>query len=299
MSEFKFACPVCGQHITADSSAGGGQIECPTCFQKIVVPHAPESGETKLILSAVQVAKPRPNSADATAQLSPVKRASPGPSLLVIVALFVLLGAAGVAFHFRDRLFKSLHAPAPAATNALPPPPAPPLPLNTNYPIPTHIRWTLDLTNAVFPQTAAAGKIHGSGFLCEKAVLHGGLLTLDQGNTWPWDLGLALHLLVRHGEELSGKTVEIPPDRSRAPRVFLRWKDAQQHSVTETITNGYLLKIAFGLATNSHLPGRIYICLPDEDKSFVAGTFDAEIRRVSPPKRSPPKPLGTNSAPAS
>ena len=43
MSEFKFACPVCGQHITADSSTSGGQIECPTCFQKIVVPQAPAS----------------------------------------------------------------------------------------------------------------------------------------------------------------------------------------------------------------------------------------------------------------
>ena len=42
MSEFKFACPVCGQHITAGSSASGSQIVCPTCFQKIVVPQAPD-----------------------------------------------------------------------------------------------------------------------------------------------------------------------------------------------------------------------------------------------------------------
>ena len=38
MSEFKFACPVCGQHITSDASATGKHLECPTCFQKIVVP---------------------------------------------------------------------------------------------------------------------------------------------------------------------------------------------------------------------------------------------------------------------
>src|SRR6266446_9700702 len=47
MSEFKFACPVCGQHITADSSTGGAQIQCPTCFQKIVVPQPPVAGNTK------------------------------------------------------------------------------------------------------------------------------------------------------------------------------------------------------------------------------------------------------------
>ncbi len=56
MSEFKFACPVCGQHITTDSGSSGKSIECPTCFRKIVVPQAPASEETKLILSAAQAA---------------------------------------------------------------------------------------------------------------------------------------------------------------------------------------------------------------------------------------------------
>ena len=52
MSEFKFACPVCGQHITADSANSGGQLECPTCFRKIVVPQAPEAADPKFILAA-------------------------------------------------------------------------------------------------------------------------------------------------------------------------------------------------------------------------------------------------------
>jgi hypothetical protein len=45
----------------------------------------------------------------------------------------------------------------------------------------------------------------------------------------------------------------------------------------------------FGQATNAHIPGRIYLCLPDPARSFVAGAFDAEIRKPSPPKASPPK----------
>src|SRR5262245_45236867 len=59
MSEFKFACPVCGQHITADSSTTGSQLECPTCFQKIVVPQAPAADSPKFIIAASQVSKPR------------------------------------------------------------------------------------------------------------------------------------------------------------------------------------------------------------------------------------------------
>jgi len=35
------------------------------------------------------------------------------------------------------------------------------------------------------------------------------------------------------------------------------------------------------------MPGKIFLALPDEGKSFVAGTFEAEIRVAPPPK--PPK----------
>jgi predicted RNA-binding Zn-ribbon protein involved in translation (DUF1610 family) len=290
MSEFKFACPVCGQHITADSSTSGGQIDCPTCFQKIVVPQAPASDDTKFILSASQVAKPRPTSADIASQLGAIQRPARRSSAPAVAALLLLLCAAGAAlFLLRDRIFKSSRPPATAGTNALSPQPIAPMALNTNYPVPTNISWTLDLTNALLPDTPIAGRIHGSGFFCERAVLRGGQLILAQGKTFPWDLGLALYLFARQGEELSGKTVEITPDRPRAPHVVLRWKDEQQRAVTETIHNGYALKVAFGQATNKHMPGKIYICLPDETKSFVAGTFDAEITKPPPPKPGQPK----------
>jgi hypothetical protein len=288
MSEFKFACPVCGQHITADSSTSGGQIDCPTCFQKIVVPQAPTSADTKFILSASQASKPRPTSSDAASSLSSGRLSSNRSSIAATVALFVLLAAAGAAIYvFRDRIFKPTGARV--GTNTAPSPAALPVVLNAAYPVPTNISWTLDLTNAAIPDSVAAGRIHGSGFLCEKAVLRGGLLTLSQGAKWPWDLGFALHLFARQGEELSGKTVEIGPERPRAPRVVLRWKDEQHQPATETITSGYALKLTFGQAANSHISGQIYVCLPDETKSFVAGTFDAEIRKAPPPKSGPPR----------
>jgi DNA-directed RNA polymerase subunit RPC12/RpoP len=285
MSEFKFACPVCGQHLTADSTTAGSQISCPTCFQKIVVPQAPASTDTKFILSASQVAKPRPTAADAVSQLGPLQPSSPSSSWPAPVALLVLLCAAGAAaFIFRDRIFKPSRATPPPATNAPSPQPTAPLVLNTNYPVPTNITWTLDLTNAVIPETPVAGRLHGSGFFCEKAVLRGGQLILAQGKTFPWDLGLAIQFVARQGEELSGKTVEIPPERPRAPKVVMRWKNAQQKTESESYFNGYLLKVTFGQATNSRMPGQIYLGLPDEPKSFVAGTFDAEITKPPPPK---------------
>src|SRR4051812_36442872 len=97
MSEFKFACPVCGQHITADSSNSGGQIECPTCFQKIVVPQAPSTSDPKFILSASQVGKPRPIGAASGEQLASDHGADRRKSLIATIALVVIVGAAGGA----------------------------------------------------------------------------------------------------------------------------------------------------------------------------------------------------------
>ena len=286
MSEFKFACPVCGQHLTADSSTSGGQIECPTCFQTIVVPHAPEASDTKLILSATQVGKPRPTSEPTASQFAPLRNSSRRSSLPALVGLLVLLGAAGAAvFYFRDRLLAFIRPSPPPPTNVVAP--APP---GNGHPVPTNFSWTLELTNAVFPDTPLAGKIHGTGFVCSTAVLVRGLLLCGEGAAPRHDLGFGVSLPARQAVELSGKTLEISPDQTNAPPVGWRWKDERQQPVTQIISNGYLLKVTFGQATNGHLPGRIYICLPDPDKSFAAGTFDAEIRRPSAPKPNPPPP---------
>jgi hypothetical protein len=55
VSELKFACPVCQQHIACDPGLGGLQMECPTCLTKIIIPKAPTGATTKLILRARQV----------------------------------------------------------------------------------------------------------------------------------------------------------------------------------------------------------------------------------------------------
>src|SRR5205823_3842702 len=39
-SEFKFACPTCQQHISADQSYAGMQINCPACNSPMIVPGA-------------------------------------------------------------------------------------------------------------------------------------------------------------------------------------------------------------------------------------------------------------------
>jgi hypothetical protein len=285
MSEFKFACPVCGQHITAASNASGTQLECPTCFQKIVVPQAPASPDSKFILSASQANKPRPQS-ELPSDLQPIRSPRYRAILPGLILVLVLAAIVGAAFHWRDQILKVVNRPVTGPTNT-----------GTNlqtvapktvYPIPTNINWTMDVTNAALPDGTVSGNIHGSGFMCERATLQGGNLTLRQGPRWPPDLGFTVALFAQQGEELSGKTVVVTSERlPPLPRVVLRWKNEQDKAVTQTISNGYALKVIFGQAANNRMPGKIYIAFPDEEKSFAAGAFNAEIRKPAPPRQRP------------
>ncbi len=281
MSEFKFECPVCGQHITADSSAAGTHLECPTCFQKIVVPQAPATGDPKFILSAAKVTQPRPNRLEETADLGPLRRKG-SPNLLsgaVVLGGLLILGAAGFFWrHELDRAFHQLLAKVtPGPGKELQPDPAVIKPVKA--------RWTLDLDNAVIPDMPVAGKISGQRFYCDQPTLVGGALLLRQGDSWPPEFGIGVLLPAKTGEELDGKTVTITPDQvSGVPRVLMRWRPQGLDPITKTLTNGYALKLTFGHVANGRMPGRIFIALPDETKSYAAGTFDAEIRKPERPR---------------
>jgi hypothetical protein len=100
MSEFKFACPVCGQHMMCDISHGGSVMECPTCFQKIVAPHAPAPG-TKLILTGTKLTEKKKvahDQEDATATPDEPKQNYIWIIIPVLVAVLVAAGAGAYFF---------------------------------------------------------------------------------------------------------------------------------------------------------------------------------------------------------
>ena len=107
MSEFKFACPVCGQHMMCDDSHAGAVMECPTCFQKIVAPQAPPAPDARLILTGTKyVAKPLPKPLAGAADRfkSPGHKALPIWLFLIILALL----AGGAWYLFRGQLTQFL-----------------------------------------------------------------------------------------------------------------------------------------------------------------------------------------------
>jgi regulation of enolase protein 1 (concanavalin A-like superfamily)/DNA-directed RNA polymerase subunit RPC12/RpoP len=95
MSEFKYACPVCGQHMRCDSSQAGSVMECPTCFQKITVPQAPVKTQ-KFILAGIKLGgrRPVPTTPGESAAPVPVQK-TPKWVIALVVTLVVVAAGAG------------------------------------------------------------------------------------------------------------------------------------------------------------------------------------------------------------
>jgi DNA-directed RNA polymerase subunit RPC12/RpoP len=114
MSEFKYACPVCGQHMKCDSSQSGTVMECPTCFQKITAPQAPVSDDPKFIITGTKTGeRPIPSAMANAGLLTPVREPEKKSSLaaIALVALFCAVAAALIVF--AGKVFKP--APPPVA----------------------------------------------------------------------------------------------------------------------------------------------------------------------------------------
>ena len=281
MSEFKFACPVCGQHITADAKDTGSPISCPTCFRKIVVPQAPATNDPKFVISASEANKPRPIAAAAIEGVRPTTDKSAVPTALLIL-LVLACGAGATLFALRGKIVPPKpHAQEVHNSNPQPNPVSPSQPEYTGVDL-----WTLDLSHAEFPDAPVAGSIHHRAFAMERATLTASNLTFRVGRNGPIELGVNVVFFNRQSEDLSGKTVEVKPTDVIAPRVVLHWKEADR--VDETIHSGYAMKVEFGTVTNGAITGKIFLCLSDETRSWIGGTFRAEIRKPFPPKQRPP-----------
>lgn len=285
MSEFKYACPVCGQHIKCDSSQAGTQMECPTCFQKIIVPQAP-SDEQKFILTGTKVSeqRPLPKAPDASPIGPPTKTL---PGFVIVVLIFAFIGAV-VGYVYRGTIFKPPApppvvqpvAPSPSqtvvTTQNTPPPPKPSSKPAMAAPPANDTNWMLNLTSVTIPSAPAAGRINGTDFVCQHATFMGGYLALRNG-----DLGLSINFGGATVESLAGKSLNVTTNTPSAARISLRWRDGDQ-IMHKSFTNDYALLLDFDAVDNNRISGKIYVCLSDKNQSYVAGTFKADIRKARP-----------------
>jgi hypothetical protein len=205
-------------------------------------------------------------------------------SLIQIVILVVLVvGGAGAylmqqdgGLDFISGLFESepatirapaVRAPTPAADKK--PDSGPRVPVAATGPGASEI-----------PATPAKGQVHGKPFVVENSAIESGVLTLRLGKDVTADLEVKVLLPGTPWETPSGKKYKVMETGGAGiPQVILAWKEGGQNSPAEQkFTDKYTMILEFGQEKDRKLPGKILLNLPDETKSNVAGTFEADIR---------------------
>ena len=282
MSEFKFACPVCGQHMMCDASQGGAVMDCPTCFQKIVAPQAP-APDSKFVLTGSKFTEKKitaPGYGQTATSVEPPKKFS---AALAIALIFGFMGATAAVIYWVTIIHPRRVALAPAVTatnttnvsktSAKPAPIAPPA---------NDVNWTLALGTNALAETPVAGRIHAQDFIVERATFQNGSLMVRAGTKGAVEFGAFVNFGGAQAESLAGQTINVQPEADRAARVQFRWKDENGEVQRKEFTNGYAMRLEFGALANNRLPGKIYLCLPDAEKSYLLGSFNADARKPKP-----------------
>jgi len=149
---------------------------------------------------------------------------------------------------------------------------------------PSEIGWTNKITKMKkIPDEEVTGSIDGIKFTLDKAVLTGGRLVLQKTPGYRGvfsEAELAIVLWIKPNDDVSGKKYVVngragvggPQVTEQAMRKGDRIPKTQMHS-------DFCMILEFGDydAELRMQPGKIYICLPDRAKSFLAGTFEASV----------------------
>ena len=130
----------------------------------------------------------------------------------------------------------------------------------------------MDVKSMKFPKGPASGKVAGNDFKLESAIYDGNTLNLkEQGGRAQF----FIFLFLDKGVALDGKTFTITPDmrNNKNPHIHIHARAKYW-----ALTNNYAMRLEFGPAKDGKTTGKIYLSLPDEDKTYFAGTIEVAPR---------------------
>jgi hypothetical protein len=137
-----------------------------------------------------------------------------------------------------------------------------------------------DPSGMKIPDTPAGGRIHGESFVSASSKIENGILTIRDGKDFFPDHAVMIFLFLKEGETAEGKTYHVTPESGfGSPHIHMKWRpQGKDIPETETFVQKYTMRLEFGKKEGNQLPGRIFLQLPDQLKSTVKGTFQAEIK---------------------
>ncbi len=130
------------------------------------------------------------------------------------------------------------------------------------------------------PAYPAKGEVQGQPFIVEASVIDSGVLTLRSGSEGNPNVDIKVSLFTPPWDVPAGKNFKFTnASGSGIPQIALAWKEAGQDMLAQRkFLDKYTLLLEFGQEKNNKLPGKLYLSLPDDKKSNVAGTFEADIK---------------------
>jgi hypothetical protein len=261
VSQFKFACPICGQHLQARSEEAGHTTECPTCFKKLTVPQAPANGGGNLIIAAALAESSRRVAVPPSSPQTPVgapKGGSRGLRIILIVTFLAVLAViAGLVF-----LWPGAAVDSPSDGGMVQ-------------------RWTTRFDELQLLETPVVGRLNGWSFEANRQIWRGTQLILRQEGGSPAGLRLELTFPLAGGELVPGKTWKLrTKDPPLTAPVRMLWKDERGDNQSLVFPSDYLLWVRFDAVSKKKVTGRIHLCLSDPEHSWVAGRFEADVKTV-------------------
>lgn len=276
MSDIKFSCPQCGQHISASQIWASRQIPCPKCQAVLTVPgHSPAAASS--IPPVLPFAPPLLNSPSlVTTTPRPAKGASPWIWIIlgvgmVGVAVVALLGF--LAFNY----FKTQQ---PRVTTLREEAPAPPTVVKIKPPKAEDPAVITVLASMIIPDRPVSGTLRDQLFAVETAVISPSSVLLRQGEGLIPDASLRFFLFLKPDEPLDGRKFIIEPGvkvRIR-PHIHVSRKEGPNGGLkTEIISSNYSLRVEFGEQQGNKLPDRIYLEMADRLGTKVAGASEVTV----------------------
>ncbi len=144
--------------------------------------------------------------------------------------------------------------------------------------------YSLDPAAVRIPAGKVNGMISGTNFVVDTARVGFTqpyyVLSVSQGEDLNPERGILIYFRVQPGATVAGQKVTVTSDQTgrTLPKVTKRWKRNPNSALRQkSYSSGYSLVLEFGQPQGSIIPGRIYVALPDEEQTVVAGQFVADL----------------------
>lgn len=139
-------------------------------------------------------------------------------------------------------------------------------------------KWAIDKPMASIPDTPLAGAIFGKAFASGSVTLNEHTLTFtSKGKVGGWpESELIIFVNMKEGKK---KWMITPASDGHQPHIHMRFaKKGKTFPGTLIFMEEYSMKLVFTKVTKTKAKGRIHISLPDYKKSYLVGSFTANIQ---------------------